>query len=806
MLKNYFKVAIRNLFKNKAFSVINIAGLAIGLTGFTLIYMYVTFELSYDKFHDDSDRIYRVVTDQVVEADVLTRDAMSFAPEGRALMDELPEIEAFTTTQKMWGNFNLRVGDQLFTEKAVVAADTNFLKLFNYPVIKGDASDPLREPDKMILTESTARKYFGNENPLGKLVHVYSGLDKSFQVVGIIEDVPQNTHYKFDMLISFESIRERWENDAWGGYNYYTFIKVAEGINIDALRAKMWALAPKYLNEETTLVFTPQKMEDIHLYSNLTFEPEVHGNMRTVYFLSIISIFIIIIAWVNYINLSTAKAMDRAKEVGLRKVVGAQKFQLVKQFLIESLLLNFVSAVLALTAIQILAPFFNTLVERQIILNVWSDAALLITMSVLFLVGTILSGFYPAMVLSSFKPVAVLRGKLRTSFKGIMLRKGLVIFQFCTSLALIAGTMIVYLQLDYMRNRDIGINIDQVVAVTEPRIAPDDSLGLRKIETFQNQIRQLPPVASIGVTSSIPGGGSSDISSFSGGLRLDGEAESDRSTYYVIVTDEKFAEVVDLKLLAGRNFIKGMASDTSAVIINETVMKRLGFQNPEDAIDHYVQIGNNEDAERQPIIGVFSDFNRQTLRNATEPILFFRNTWGTAGYQTARITGNIRETMAEIENIWFDIFPNTPFEYIFLDDKFDIAYKSDRTFGQIFSIFAVLAIVIACLGLFGLSSFIAVQKTKEIGVRKVLGATVPSILFLLSSGFLQLIGYGLIIGIPLVYFGMNQWLDNYAFRINFPWWVFALAAITLVIITLITVSYQTLKAALANPSKALRYE
>lgn len=428
MLKNYFKVAIRNLLKNRVFSLINIFGLAIGLAGFSLIFLYVSFELSYDKFHKDSNNIYRVTTHQVVENVIRTRDAMSFAPSGRAIYDEYPEVINFTTTRKQFGNFTLRIEDQLFSEKMVLAVDTNFLDIFNYPVVQGDTDDPLRDPNSMVLTRSMATKLFGDEDPIGKSVHVYTGFDVPFRVNAVIEDVPENTHYKFDLLISFESVMENALEDAWNGFNYYTFIKLQEGADLEALKSRMPAISKKYLTEESTLVFNLQPIESIHLYSDHTYEPEVHGNARTVYFLGIISLFIIIIAWVNYINLSTAKAMDRAREVGMRKVVGAQRFQLIKQFLTESMLINLVGGIIAITIIQLVKPAFNELIGKDVIFSAWLNIDLLLTMGGLFLLGTFLSGFYPSLVLSSFQPVSVLKGKLRTSSKGIALRKGLVIF------------------------------------------------------------------------------------------------------------------------------------------------------------------------------------------------------------------------------------------------------------------------------------------------------------------------------------------------------------------------------------------
>lgn len=808
MLKNYFKTAFRSLFKNRAFSIINIMGLSIGLCAFLLIYTYVSFERSYDDFHPLPDQLYRVTTDNVVNGKIGARDAMSFFPQGKALMDDFTEVEAYSTSFKWSNTFNVKIGENLFAEDPVVCADENFLKLFNYPIIKGDTQNPLKEPYSLVLTTSIAKKYFGNNDPIGKTVMIYSGIDKPFKVTALVEDVPENTHYKFEMLASANSFKEQTDRDGWGWYNYYTFVRLKRGTNPAYLASKMPAFVKKYIAEETTLTFHFQPVLDIHLFSNFTFEPEVHGNVKTVNFLAMIAFAILIIAWVNYINLSTAKSMDRAKEVGMRKVVGASKRSLITQFMAESFLINSISIFLAITMMQFVFPVFSEVMGNDGLVSFWSINGSVELLIGLFLVSILLSGFYPALVMSSFKPIAILGGKMKTSGRGVVLRKMLVVFQFSASMVLIAGTFVVYIQIDYMKQKDLGMNIDQVMSILDPNLnLSSDEEEDQAMELFKKELKNISGIEMTSSTSTVPDGGNSTISSFSAGIYVVGNITEDRSTNYYFRIDENYLETVGIRILAGRNYDKNIASDASGVILNETLSKKLGFKNPQEAIGQLVQIGRSPDANKSTVIGVINDSNRESLKNKVEPIMIRFNPSGGSGNIVIKMNStNVAQVIEKVENLWSTRFPTSPFKYQFLDQAFDKAYKEDQKFGTLFAVFSGLAIFIACLGLFGLSSFLAMQKTKEIGIRKVLGASVNGIVILLYKNFFILVITSFVIGMPIIYLIMNSWLENYSYRIDFPWWVLVVSIISLLVISFFTVGFQTLKAALINPAKALKCE
>ncbi len=808
MIRNYFKIALRNLTKNKVFTLINVFGLFIGLTAFLLITAYVNFERGYDQFHPDANRIYRVVTDNVVNGVTGARDAMSFSPLGKAMKEELPEVESYTVNMQLFEDLIFQKGDELIKESKVLAADPSFLELFPYKVLHGSLENALRDPRSLILTRTSALRLFNEENPTGRTIVGLGIHNGTYKVTAVLEDIPENTHFRFETIVSFKTIEDRAIEDGWGGYNYYTYVKLKSGISMNQVQDKMLLFSEKYLPENVTLQFTLQPMTDIHLTSGFTYEPQPTGNARTVNFLFTIAIFIITIAWVNYINLSTARAMDRAKEVGLRKVVGASKSQLVRQFLIEALMINIFGAILALTAVQLLGPTFNNLTGKTLIQDVWLNDSILKNLGWLTLGGSFLSGFYPALVLSSFKPVVVLKGKMRNSKSGLLLRKGLVIFQFVASLILIAGTAIVYMQIDYMKNRDLGVDLNQVMALHIPA-HDDDQLPayIEKYQTIKNELLRDPRITSFGISSSLPGGGRNAIASTSGGVSIVGETLVDQSTYYITRVDEGLIPTLNVKLLAGRNFIKDRATDSLSVVVNEAALTKMGYPDVESVIGKKLRFGPEDSESRFNIIGVVANYNRRSLRDDFEPTVY------RTGYNTF-ITNlalkvaveNLNETISTVESVWSRQFPETPFEYNFLDSQFNDAYKEDQQFGGIFSAFSLLAIVIAGLGLFGLSSFVAVQRAKEISVRKVLGASISGIVQLLFKDFVKLILLAFLLGSPLVYFIMNSWLDNYAFRIGLPIWILPLAGITLLFITFLTVGFQTIRAATANPATSLRHE
>lgn len=808
MFKNYFKISFRNLVKQKVFSAINIVGLAIGLSAFLLINQYVAFEKSYDRFFSDSDRLYRLTTDQVIDGIIGTRDAMSFAPSGQALVNAVPEFINSTVTYQFI-ELVIRQNDQSLTEKRVIAADSNYLEMFDYQVLAGgDPSLMLKDPKSIVLTESRAKAYFGDENPIGKTLKVLSGFEEGFKVIGVIEDMHENAHYKFDILLSIYSLQDRMERDGWGGFNYYTYLKLAPGANIEEVKEKM----PKMFElsgeeeSETTLAFNIQPVEDIHLYSDYTYEPEVHGSAETVIFLNVISILIIIIAWVNYINLSTAKAIDRAREVGVRKAIGAHKAQLVFQFLFESLLLNMLAAILAIFFAELVYPGFNELVGKDVIESVWLNKLFLIKVFAFALVGAIVSGLYPAFVLSNFKALTVLKGKFRNSAKGTLLRKGLVIVQFTVSLMLLAGTFIINQQVSYMQSVDKGIDMDYVVGLSRPRYTDGNrEKMMQKYKQFKESLLNHHAIENVGFTNSLPGGDLSDISSTTGEVQVVGKTNILEGTTYMQWCDERYLDAVGIRLIAGRNFDAKLASDSSAIIVNQAFLKRLGVKDFESMLNEKIQFGESKDGHSYRLIGIVQDYNRTSLKNKVEPTSTFFNEY--SNRLVVRLNpGSYQDGLKFLESTYQNFFPNTPLSYSFLDERFKVLFQEDQQFGNVIATFSILAIIVASLGLFGLSAFMAINRAKEVGIRKVLGATIPQILMIFYREFVVLIGLSAVVGIPLVYYTMDGWLNNYAYRIDFPWMFVGVAILLVIASALLTVGYQTVRVAMKNPSETLKYE
>ncbi len=805
MFRNYFKISIRNLAKQKLYSAVNIIGLAIGLAAFLLLNEYIKFERSYDRFFADSENIYRLTTDQVKEGVIGTRDAMSWNPSGKAFKEEFPEVLDYTTTFK-FNELVFRHKDQVRFERNVVGADSNYFKLFDYNLLQGDAATALNDPYSLVLSETKAESYFGDQDPVGKEIELLGNFNRPFKVTGVVQDIPENTHYKFDMLMSIKSIQGQLDNDGWNGFNYYTYLKLIPNADLDRMEAQFPELVDKYMGEETTLIFNLQPMETIHLYSDFTYEPEIHGSYKTVSFLVIISIFVLIIAWVNYVNLSTARAVDRAKEVGLRKVIGAYRKQLIAQFFIESLIINFIGAVIAIGLTELILPYFNGLIEKEITSHVWNQRSFLLNALSFFAVGTLVSGFYPALVLSGFKPVAVLKGKFRNSKNGVALRKGLVTIQFTVSLVLIAGTLIVGRQVDYMQSKNPGFDTDHVVGFRNPSVPRDQwDAYQERLKAFHNTLRSHRSVVAVGSTSNLPGGGSSDINSNSGGIKIVGMTDRLEATTYIQWMDDRFNETMQTVLLAGRDFDRTIATDTAAVIVNESFLDRFGISDFASVLNKQIQFGSDPQNDKFRIVGVLKDFNRTSFKSQVEPTCYMYNP-GEPQSVVRLEAGNYSEGIEYVEATWMEFFPDTPLDIVFLDQRFERLYKEDKRFGKVFGSFSVLAILVAILGLFGLSSFMAIQRTKEVGVRKVLGASIGSIITLFYKDFMILMGVSSLVGFPVVYFVMNSWLSNYAYRVDFPWLLLILAVAIILFFALITVGYQTSKVAALNPAKTLKYE
>ena len=805
MFRNYFIISTRTLLRQKLFTTINILGLAIGLASFLLINEYIRFEESYDRFFTDADRIYRVSTVQVVNGEVEVKDAMTYHPAPQALKDELPEVEEATISYK-FAELTFRQGETVVPEKYVVSADSDFLRIFDYKVLQGSPGEMLAEPNVMVLTESKAKFYFGEEDPLGKTIEILGGFNRPFKVTGVIQDIPENTQYKFDVLISDQSIKDRSDYNSWNANDYYGFVKLTGQATVASLTDKLEAFVSKYAGEDSNEHFLLDPVQDIHLRSDYTYEAEAPGSQQAVTFLSIIALFILLIAWVNYVNLSTARAVNRAKEVGLRKVVGAVKGQLVGQFLLEALLVNLLAALIALLAAELLLPYFNQLVGKQVIAHVWNYPPFLLRLLAFFIIGTFISGFYPALVLSGFKPKEVLKGKYRNSRNGARLRKGLVIVQFAASVVLIAATFIVFRQVQFMREKDLGIDTDYVVGFRLPEAQADQQKARdTKVESFNEALRTNTAIDAVGSTSNLPGGDGADINSTTNPMRIVGLTQGVEGTTYVQLNDEGFLDAVGMQLLAGRNFDRTRVADSMVVMVNQAFLSRFNIHDIESVLHRQVQFGANAEDDKYEIIGVVKDFNRTSLKSTVEPTVYIPS----YSPRMAVVKLNpkqYQQGLTYLQETWAKFFPDAPLEYSFLDDRFAALYKQDRRFGEIFGTFSGLAIFIAMLGLFGLSSFMAVQRTAEVGVRKVLGASVPNIISLFYRDFLLLLGVAGLISVPAVYYGMNGWLQSYAYRIDFPWLLAGAALLIVVFFALLTVGYQVYRVAVLDPAKTLRHE
>jgi putative ABC transport system permease protein len=805
MVKNYFKIAWRNIKSHKAYSGINILGLAIGIAACMLILQYVSFELSYEDFHADKNRIYRVQQDRYDNGKLSTQWAAGAYAAGNSFKDAIPEVEDYVKLVKE-SNLVATINNQPIKIEKAFFASASFFKIFSYPLLEGDSKTALTEPNTAVLSETTARNLFGNENAVGKTV-LMNGRE-NFKITGVYKDLPANTQLQADMLLSyitFVNIVKPNGNDpetAWNWDGCLTYLLLRKDANPKAVEAKFIPIVEKVNGADlkkynAAAVYKLQPLTDIHLYSNYMQEPEPNGDGKTVYLLLGIAFFIVVIAWVNYINLATARAISRAKEVGVRKSVGSQRRQLIFQFLFESALLNGIALLLALLLMALALPVFNSLSGQHLSFSLITKENFWLALAGLFIGGVVLSGIYPAFVLSGFNPVEVLKGKMVTTAKGAMLRKSLVVFQFTASLFLLIGTLAVYKQIQFMRNQSLGIHIDKTLIVTRPVIT--DSTYAANMTSFKNELLQNTSITKVAALTSIPG---QAIDWNAGGIKLVGTDESKAKQYRVIGVDYDFVDLFQLKLIAGRKFSKDFGSDPNAVLFNKAGIEQLGFTKPEEAIGKKIDFWG----EQYTIAGVTENFHNQSLKEAYEPLII-RLIPDVQGYFAVKTNaGQSAQTIEKVKTAWSKFFPGNTFDYFFLDDHFNNQYKADQRFGQVFGFFTLLAILVASLGLFGLASFTTLQRTKEIGIRKVLGSSVAGILNLLYREFAILLMVAFVIAVPLAWFTVSNWLQGYAFRINIHWSFFAVPFVAIVLIALFTVSFQTIKAAVANPIKSLRTE
>jgi putative ABC transport system permease protein len=692
-----------------------------------------------------------------------------------------------------------------FKEEGIYFADPTFFNVFSFPLTQGNPTTALVETNAVVLSESMARKHFGKEDAMGKLIYLQQGNRSEPKLItGIFKDVSANSHLQVNFLLSYKALGMEMDAE-WRGFQTYTYLLLSPQASPTALEAKFADfiqtyrgkdLAAENAREELFL----QPLQRIHLYSDLRNEISVNNSIRTIYFLLIIAAFILLLAWVNYINLSTARSIERAKEVGVRKVVGASRWQLIRQFLTEALLLNSIGAVTAITLVQLAMPYFNDFTGQQIHITFWKSSYFWLLFIGLFISGTLLSGLYPAFALSSYKPVLVVKGKWRSSASGILLRKGLVIFQFVVSVLLITGTFAVFRQIQFMQEHDLGLNVEGVLVVKTPFIIKDYAQFDTKLELFRNKVRQYSAVKNVATTDVVPG---MENMYSDNGIKREGSNDNGISMFSLIWADYDFVNTYSIPLLAGRAFSKSYSTDSTGAIINEAAAKALGFKNPQEAVNSKITYGRDY---TYTIVGVVNNYHQKSLRSDYVPMIFILNPNAGRCFSLKLEMKNVPTTIKAIEETYQSVFPGNPFEYFFLDEFIDSQYKADRHFRRIFTLFALLAIFIACLGLLGLASFATVQRTKEIGIRKVMGASVDQMIYLLSKDFMQLVLIANLIAWPLAYWSIQQWLQNYTFRIDISLWLFLLPSILVIVIALLTVSMQTIRSAKANPVKALRYE
>ena len=808
MFKNFIKTALRNLFKHRGYSLLNIAGLAIGMATCILILMFVVDELSYDSYNEHADRIYRVSMD----ARYGGRDfnvAVCAAPAAQTLINDYPEVEAATRFRQR-GAFIFKYEENTFRERDVIYAESSLFDVFTIPLLKGDPETALKDPKTLILSRKTAEKYFRDEEAVGKTLKLNNSED--YLVTAVFEEIPDNSHFHFDIMIAMEGLKES-KSQIWMSQNFQTYVLLREGTDPVVFEGKIQEMLMNYMGPQIEKFmgksmeqlakegdiradYYLQPLRSIHLHSDIMAELEPNSDIKYVYIFSAIALFILIIASINFMNLSTARAAGRAKEVGIRKVLGSVRSQLVRQFMTESFLLSLISMVLALFLVWLALPAFNNLSGKSLAFSVMSTGPMLAAILLITVLTGFFAGSYPAYFISAFQPVNVLKGKLKTGIKTGPLRSGLVIFQFAASVILIVGTIIIYNQLQYIQNKKLGFDKEQVLMLDNTYLLRD------QIEAFKNDLLNQSQITNATVTSYLPVPSNRNNSA----VMPEGNRGSNLTTSMQNwVVDHDYITTLGMNIVQGRDFSREFSTDTEeGVIINQAAAKQFNWDKPVGKTLGRV-VSNQGDMKLFTVVGVVEDFHFESLRETIGPLVMF------LGRENARIafrikTEDISGTVALMESKWKEFLPDQPFEYSFLDQRFYQMYENEQRIGKIFGVFAGFAIFIGCLGLFGLAAFTAEQRTKEIGIRKVLGASSPKIIRLLLKEFVILVAAANLIAWPVSYFVMRRWLMEFSYRISPGAWIFLAAGAVTLFIALFTVSFQAIKAALADPIKSLRYE
>jgi putative ABC transport system permease protein len=806
MVRSYVKIAFRNLLKQRVSTMINILGLSLGMAASLIILNYLYFERSYDKLHKNADRIFRVPMEVTEKGGVAQTFAFTYPPVATAMMKDYPEVE--NAVRWRGQGSSIKVGNQVYLEPGMIYfVDRSVFDVFSFPFVHGDAQTALKELNDLVLTEAIAHKLFGSKDPIGQNINFQN---EDYVVKAVLKDLPENSHLRFGILLNFDKYIQITESqggrirDNWGWSDFYTYVLLKPSADVNKLRAKMPAFAERYKGEDMkatsyTMQFHLQPLKEIHLKSHYDYEFAGNGNFKYLSFLAITGLLILIIAWINYINMATARALDRSKEIGIRKVVGALRRQLIGQFLIESLLVNLFAILLGLLIFQFSLPFFRELVGKKIPGLSFENWVFWASLAGVFIIGSVLTGFYPAFVISSFRPIQTLKTAALTESRKLgnnLLRKILVVGQFSASIVLVAVILGLNYQMRYMSKQDLKVNIDQTLVIQETM--PRDSLGLLKVKAYLQELEKFPSILKSCASTDIPG---KEVGSSTAFWRKGTQNEKRCRTFGV---DENFLDNFGLKIISGRQFRDNFAIDAAQqnIIINETAARLIGFENPEKAIG---QIVTHADGDLN-IIGVIKDYHQESLREDFDPIVFYASADDWNYYSLKVNTANVQQIVQHVEHTWKSYFPGNPINYFFLDEFYNEQYRVDRQFNIILWCFTVLVIVVACLGLLGLSAFILSKRAKEISIRKVLGANLGQILSLVTLEYFQLILLAGTIAIPVAYVLMQQWLKSYVFRIQIGWWFFVLPILVVVLIAGTTVGWQSIRAALANPVKSLRSE
>ena len=799
MIRSFLKIAFRNLGRNKIYSLINISGLSIGIACCLLITLYVKDELSFDRYHKNLDRMYRVVQHfgDTINVEPKNFQVWGCYPVGPALQNEFPEVQKVVTFSGRQSVL-LQHDDKRFQEDNIMFVDSTVFDVFSWKLLEGNPKDALQGTDKIVLTRSTAKRYFGNESAVGKIMIVDNATYSPVMVSGVMEDVPANSHFNFDALVSMQSFRVIRPEifSEWNYVDFYTYFMAPADLDKNALRAKLPAFVRKYVPKDMNYVLNIESVKDAYLHSGAVRQPGTTGSLSNIYVFSTIAVFILLIACINFMNLSTARSMDRAKEVGVRKTLGAQRNGLIRQFLSEAMVLSFIATALAITLASASLPLFEALSGKHFEVQLLLTPQLILALIALSIFVGFLAGSYPALLLSRFKPALVLKGVFRNSSEGSFLRKGLVVFQFGLSVVLIAGSLIVFSQLSHLRNEDTGYTKDQMMIIDfgwDGKVQQD-------INAVKNAMASIPSVVGVSAQRTVPGG----FFPKAGTLiqMYDGEMQLNDPDLYEI--DYDFISNFNIEVVAGRGYSRDFPSDsTEAMVVNEAAVAAWGYSEPEEIIGKkFEQWG-----KKGQVIGVVKDFNYRSLHHSVDPLaLRLSPMYSTASLALRIKTDNVNATIADAERVWNQVAPQRPFIYSFLDDSFNKQYQSDERFGQLFTVFAGLAVFIACFGLFGLTTYTVEQRTKEIGIRKVLGASVANIVALLSKDFMKLVIIAILVSTPVAWYAMNSWLSEFAYRISIGAMMLIIPAICVIAMALAVVAVQAFRSATADPVKSLKAE